>query len=348
MAAQNLADLSDALSQIFAPMLWRQMNRQSVLAGLLMKVDGRSKNLAWDVTFDGQTGASTFTEGADVTSGDLQNDDEEDAILSWGLYRRNFGISGLALAAASSSPNNAVEYLDMVVKKGLDSSSRLLSDMNGDLYDGTGSGSIIGLQSALATSGSYATIDKAVDTEWQGNVNTNSSTPRALTKSLLDSLERQIYIASGMTPSVIVTTPAIANKYEALLDAITRQILEQGELSPVIRGMGATVINDNGFTGLHYKGIPIYRDKDCPAEHLFMLNLETIELVSLVQAQQNTSVSFVQRMLEDEKMRPSGINARLEALAKTGDADKYTVKLYPQQCVKRPNASGFIDDIDES
>lgn len=347
MAAQNLGDFSNALSQIFASLLWRQMNRQSVLAGLLPKMDGRSQNLAWDVTFDGQTGASTFTEGADVASGDLQNDTEDDAILSWGLYRRNFGISGLALAAASSSPENATAYLDMIVKKGLDSSSRLISDMNTDLYTGTGAGSIIGLQSALATSGTYATIAKT-EAEWQGNVDTNSGTPRALTKSLLDKLERDIYVACGRSPNVIVTSPAVANKYEALLDAITRQILEQGELAPAIRNIGAPVINENGFTGLHYKGIPVYRDKDCPAEHLFMLNTETVELASLVQARQNTSVSFLERMLTDERERPSGVNARMEALAKTGDSDRYTIKLYPQMAVKRPNCSGFIDDIDES
>ena len=349
MATQTLGDFSDALSQLFAPLLVRQMNRKTVLASLLRKMPGSGKNMAWDVTFDAQTGGSTYTEGADVGAGDLQNDLEEDAILGWAQYRRAFGISGLALAAASSSIGNAREYLDMIVKKALDSSSRLISDINSDLYVGTGAGlTAVGLDPALAVSGTYATIDKGVQTEWQGNVDDNSGTPRALTKSLLDALERSIYTASGMSPGLIVTTPAVANKYEALLDAITRQMLEQGELSPIVRNMGAPTINENGFTGLHYKGIPIHRDKDCPAGKLYMLNPDHIELEVLTQARQNTSVSFVERMLSDEKGNASGMMGRLEALAKTGDADKFQVKIYFQQKVDRPNAHGVIEDIDES
>ena len=349
MATQTLSDFSDALSQLFAPMLVRQMNRKVVLASLLNKMPGAGKNLAWDVTFDGQTTTGTYTEGADVAGGDLENDDEEDAILSWGQYRKNFGISGLGLAAAMSSQGNATEYLDMIMKKALDSSSKLISIINSDLFVGTGaSTSIVGLDPALAVTGTYATLDKAVDTEWQGNVDENSSVDRALTKSLLDSLENSIYTASGMSPTVIVTTPAVATKYEALLDAIARQMLESGELSPIVRNMGTPTVNASGFTGLHYKGIPMHRDKDCPAGKLYMLNTDHVEIVTLGQPGTSTAVSFVERMLTDEKMTPSGMTARLEALAKTGDADKFTVKVYPQLKVDRPNAHGVIEDIDES
>lgn len=349
MAVQVLADFSDALSQLFEAMLVRQMNRKVVLANLLRKTNGSGKNLAWDVTFSGITATSTYTEGADVGAGDLDNDVEEDAILSWGQYRQSFGISGLALAAASSSQGNASQYLDMIMKKAVDSSSYLLADINSDLYVGTGaSTSIVGLDAALATTGTYATIAKATYSEWQGNVDDNSGTPRALTKSLLDSLERAIYSACGMAPSFIVTTPAVASKYEALLDAIARQILEQGDTSTLIRNLGSPVINENGYTGLNYKGIPIYRDKDCPSGKLYMLNEDHVELTTLVQAGTSTATSYVERMLSDEKMVSSGVNARLEALAKTGDADKFTCKLYPQVKVDRPNTHGVIEDIDES
>lgn len=349
MAVQVLSDFSDALSQLFAPLLQRQVNRQAVLLSLLQKRDGKGKNNAWDVTFSGITGASTYTEGADVGSGDLQQDIKEDAILAWASYRRNFGISGLARAASSSSMGNAIELLDMIVSDGMDSASKLVSDMNVDLYTGTGaSNSFFGLNVALATTGTYATIDKAVRTEWQGNNDNNSAVDRALTKSLLDLMERSIFESSGLAPDLIVTTPAIASKYESLLDAITRQMLDSGELSPRKRGLGSPVTNEAGYTGLDFKGIPIYRDKDAPAGNLYMLNTENIFVKSLPQGASTTAVSMVQRMLEDDKMKPSGLNGRMEALAKTGDADKFTIKLYPQLEVKRPNASGRIEDIDES
>lgn len=347
MAVQALADFSDALSQLFAPILVRQMNRKVVLTNLLRKVNGSGKNCAWDVTFSGITDASTYTEGADVSSYD--NDTEEDAILSWGQYRQNFGISGLALSVAMSSQGNAREYLDMIMKKAVDSGSKMLSDMNGDLYAGTGgSVDIVGLDAALATTGTYAGIAKATYSEWQGNVDENSGTPRALTKSLMDSMERTIFTACGMSPSMIVTTPAIVSKYEQLLDAITRQILEKGELATPIRGLGTPVINENGFSGLHYKGIPIYRDKDATSGTMYWLNEDHIEIEVLSQARTSTATSFVERMLTDEKQTSSGLNARLEALAKTGDADKFTVKIYPQLKIDRVNAHGMIQDIAET
>jgi hypothetical protein len=347
MAVQNLSDFSAALSQLFDPLLQRQVNRHTVLLSLLMKMDGKGKNCAWDARFTGAT-AGTYTEGADVGAGDLQQDINEDAILSWGQYRSNFGVSGLATAASGTSQGNATELLDMIASDALDSAAVLASEMNADLYNGSGANSIIGLDSALATTGTYAGIAKATYPEWEGNVDTNSGTPRALTKGLLDALEAAVFTASGMRSSIIVTTPLVAVKYENLLDAVTRQILEGGELAPIVRNMGAPIADMNGFTGLHYKGIPVFRDKDCPAGTLHMLNLDTIEFQTLPQFKRSTATSFLARMLADDKGRPAGVNARLEALAKTGDADKFSLKLYPQMKVRRPNANALLEDIDES
>ncbi len=346
MAVQVLSDFTDALSQLFDPMLQRQMNRETVLLALLMKRDGRGKNVAWDVKFSGITGGSTFTEGADVGAGDLLQDTNDDAILSWGQYRRNFGLSGLATAAASTSPGSANELLDMIVSDGIDSASKLVSDINGDLYDGTTD--VIGLQSALAATGTYATIAKASEAEWAGNVDGNSGTPRALTKTLLDTMEATIFRASGLRPHAIVTTPEVATKFEGLFDAITRQVLDNGEISAAVRNLGAPAMNNIGFTGLHYKGMPVYRDIDCPAEELYFINIDKMEVRSLPQFARSTATSMVQMMLSDEKLKPTGLSGRLEALAKVGDSDRFTIKVYTQLCVKRVNAHGLIEDIDES
>lgn len=350
MAVENLAGVTDALSQLFDAILRRQTNRQAVLLAMLMKMTGRGKNVAWDVTFDNHTGDSSYLEGADAPASDIENDTEEDAILQWALRRREIGVSSLIKKVAGSSIGNAVEYLDLIMKKALDSGSRMLSDMNIDCFTGTGV-NIIGLQTALATSGTYATIDKGVETEWQGNIDANGGVPRALTKGLLDALDASIFTAAGMRPSVIVTTPGVATKYENLLDAIARQILETGELSPRVGTIGQPLPGlDNGFTGLHYKGVPIYRDKDTPTGELYMLGLDDIEFVTLPrESTGETATSFVETMLTDEKLRPAGsMNVALMALAKLGSSDRFLLELHPQLVVHRPNRHGIIQDIDET
>lgn len=349
MAVELLTNFDDALSQLFAAMLARQTNRQAVLIGLLDKMSGRGKNCAWDVTFNNMTGDSTYTEGAAVvTATDLSADQEEDAILPWDERRRNFGISSKSKAAAASSIGNATEYTDMIMKLATDNGARLLSDMNIAAF--VGGGSLVGLQAALATTGTYATIDKAVETEWQGNVDTNSGTPRALSKGLLDGLDNQIFTASGRTANCIVTTPGVATKYENLLDAISRVLVERGELAPNTGVVGTPIAGrESGFTGLHYKGTPIYRDKDCPSGHLFMLSLDSIEFVTLAQtASGQTAMSFVERMLSDEQGREAGVlDVRMSSLAKEGSSDRFMIELFPVLKVKHPNQNGFIDDIQE-
>jgi hypothetical protein len=209
------------------------------------------------------------------------------------------------------------------------------------------------LATALAATGTYANIAKGTYSEWAGNVYANGGTARNLTKDLLDQCEAGIYGASSLVPGIIVASPGVVRKFESLFDQMNRVILASGEVSAIQKApvaMGASVITDSvGWTGLTYKGIPVYRDRNCPAGSLFMLNPDLIQLQYLPQPGVNTAAIAQDRQLQGlPNTNMAGLAARLEAMAKTGDADKFTMKLYLQLAVLRPNAHGWISDVSEA
>ncbi len=363
MALELRSDIQAAFSELFDKRVQRQMNRKAVLLSRLTKKRGGGKNLAWDVEFSGAS-AGTFTEGADVAGGDLAQDIKVPATLSWGLYRSSFGVSGLAKAVAMSSITSPEQIQDLVGDDLIGSATKLASQLNKALYNGSGAGAIIGLQTQLAASGTYANIDRGTYSEWAGNVNANGGIKRALTKFLLDDMERRIYEACGEMPTIYVTTPKIAQKYEALFDSLNRTILVKSDLSAASGqgGQGPEWDHENGETGLNYKGNAILRDKDCPTSQFFMLcgDYLTFEAVPPgTTAMNDTGVGGGELELEagnfgeagegnEGDTESVGIPVHYQKIAKLGDSDRFSLVVYPQVKNRRCNAGGYIDDIDET
>lgn len=343
MTVQLLSDLSAALSDQLAPQLTKAFNRISVLASLLPKEEGAGENLSWGVQFSGAT-AATFTEGADATIYDQDTDVQ--AVLSWGQYRSSFSVSGLAQAAAQSAANSPMQLMRVIEDNASNSMEKLASVMDLACFSGTGSNSIIGLDTALSAATTYAGVSKSTYTEWAGNVVSNGGTARELTKSLMDQLEASIFDASGVSPNVIVASSSVCRKYESMFDAVSRVTLAPSTDLAVNRAdMGQiSVSSTNGFTGLTYKGMPVYRARNATAGVLYMLNTSQLAFKTLPQGRVNTSVQ-ASEMGATAGGLSTGINVRVEALAKTGDADKFSVKVYPQLQVKKTNAHGFVSDI---
>ena len=352
MAILTLQDILGALSQLFAPELDRQFNRQAVTAELLPKRGGAGKNVAWDVRFSRTVHAASFVEGSAVQASEFQTDVTVPATLGWAMYRSAFSLSGLAVAAASGSVGSAMELLDQFGSNLTDAATDLISQINAALFAGTGAGAnIAGLfgGGALAASGTYANINRATYPAWCSNVLGNGGNPRALTKALLDQMEEAVYIACGMMPDVIVCSPGIARSYESLFDSMTRVFVERGDVSalrPDAANVGAPVIPPNtGYTGLSYKGIPIYRDRDCPSGKLLMLNRQFVAIRTLPQAPLGTATMSREQELSGAPGNNTRIAARIDSLAKEGDADRFQLVTYLQLQVRKPNACGVIDDL---
>ncbi len=353
MATQVLNDFATALTTVFQPKLDRQFNRLAVLAGALPKSVGSGKNVSWDVRFSRTTHAANFTEGSDVGAGELNVDTTVPATLNWGLYRVAFGISGLSVAAAKSAIGSPLEVMALFEGHVMDAAADLISVINADLFTGDGSSTKIqglysGANAPILTTGSYAGLARATYAEWQSNLLANGGTPRALTKALMDDLEAQIFADCSMPPDLIVASPGIVRKYESLFDSVIRTApagtpQNSGDLSVLSR-----IQANSGYTGLSYKGIPILRDRNGPTGKLAMLNSSYVSIESLPQVELGDAVFSRSQGLGAEGAAPTGILAKIEPLAKTGDASKFQMVTYLQLKVRKPNACGAIVDLDET
>jgi len=362
MATLTLADIANALSTRMAAPLDRQFNRTSVGLSLVKKVDGQGKQINWDARFSRSTHAAAFTEGSSVQASEFNVDPTVPASLPWGMYRVAFSLSGIAVAAAANSQGSALELLDQFESNLIDAASDLASQLNAGLYSGTGLSNnmhgLIGGGAILAT-GLYANINRTTFTEWAGNVSTNSNVTRPLTKGLMDTMETTIYKKCGKTPRVIIADPDVTRKYESLFDSVARVMVERGDLSAISQTAtaGTPWIPDNsGFTGLHYKEIPIYRDKDLGAAYpgsMLFLHPDYWELPTMPQvALGNVVLTRAQAAPAAAQPEPGGANAaaginfKVESLAKDGDADKFQLVVYVNQKVRKPNHFGYLGDLD--
>ena len=351
-----LTDFNAALSIFFDEKVSRQFNRMAVTAELLEKVPGAGQAINWDVRVNRATHATFFTEGSDVAAGEYNIDPNLKATLGWGMYRSAFALSGLSVAAARTSPGSAIEMLNQFETNLVDAASDLVSQVNSELWLGTGATSrIAGFTGggALSATGTYAGLNRATYPDFAGNLAANGGIARTLTKGLLDAMDASIFRASGQTARCIVTTPESATKYEALFDQVGRVQVDRGDISAISKtpNVGAPWIPSNsGYTGMSYKGIPVFRDRNVPAGTMAFINPDHVKLRVLPQVDLRTSPLW--EMIQGEASNgdmPSNpmLSCKVESLAKTGDADKFQVVLYCQLEVKRPNACGIIQDISE-
>lgn len=359
MAIDTLSAISSALSTTFAPQIVRAFNREAVLAKLLPVKDdggqGDAKQVAWDVSFSGAS-AGTFTEGADVLVTDFAQDVDTTATLSWGLYRSSFALTNLEITAAARSIGNATALGQMVMHRLMGSITKLASVINADLWAGTGaSNSIVGFvgssfNGALISSGTYATLATGTYPEWASNVLTNGGATRPLTFALMSQLERTIYTNSGRRPNCIVTSPGVLSKYESLFE--TQKRYNSNEGGAVDRYVGSVQQGMEGMTtNLSWRDIPVYRDRNAPSGTLLMLDLENVEMKFLPFPAASDGVPQQAMNVPSsngQASTPTPLMAHIYPLARTGDAQKFSVVIYMQLAVKRTNAQGALGDISET
>lgn len=352
MATEALTDIANALSQIFPGELNRQWNRVAEAASRIRVVNGVGKNAAWDVQFSGTNVTSSYAEGSDVQTTDFTQNPNVPATLSWAHYRQSFSMTDTEIEAAASSLAASIPtaLTDLFGERVQNAIAKLASDINADIFTGTGTTvlpgpvsvpAIVGvLGGALDATGTYATILRSSFAEWAGNVLANGSVNRPLTEDLLYQLEQNIFTASGEKPDLILCSPGVARKYAGLFVS-EKRVVTDGGMSPVYA---------SGTMNLFWNGMPVIRDRNCSSGNLVMLNSNHIEMKQLP----NRQVRDVQTMMEQLQssngmtQRPLPLIARVTPIARTGDAIKMMCNIKLALCVKRPNSMGYIKDINES
>jgi hypothetical protein len=346
MALETLAQVSAALTTVFAPDLSRQQNRMAVTTAMLQAERGQSKNCTWDVEFSGAQ-ADAVAEGSDVQPSELSTDPIVPASLTWAIYRQSFGLTELEIDAAASSLGSPEVLLDMFGERVMNAHHVLCQKVNQDLFIGTGTApngnpNLIGLFSGpLEATGIYGGINRAQFAEWQGNVLANGNVPRPLTMDLMAQMDENLFISCGEPANLIVASAGVLRRYENMFESVRRVVAD---------GRGPLDYNA-GATNLFYKGIPVVRDRSCTRGRMAFLNTNYVKVKYLPHVNPGDALGHAESRLEsgtgNEVRTATDIPARIVLLAKTGDAVRASVKTTIQVVVKRPNTCGYIADIAE-
>lgn len=347
MSAMTLSTISSALADFFEDRVAMQINRAVVLAQLLPKSAGQGKNIQWVARFGSAapTANGVIADGADVSV--YESDTKVPAVLQFGTYNQAFSLTGKARAAAMAA-GNPNELMNLFAEEFEEATQRLAVGIGTDLYTGAGTSNIImGLIASaggLAATGTYAGIDRGTYTQWAGNVLANGGVERPVTFELMRAMRRTIYTASGLKPDLIVCDPLTHERYGNLFGSERRYIQD-------VRLRGEKITLDGGYQVLEFDGIPVVEDVLCPAGNMLFLNTAQVHLKQLpdmVDGVNRASGSAAVAGTDEERFGagPIGMNARIQPLATTGDAFKFQLILYPQLQVRRPNACGWIDDLE--
>ena len=359
MATLTLADISDALSQLFLPNIVDSINTTAIGLTLIPTVDGGGKNAAWTVKFTGRTNAGGYAEGADMTDPDFDSEKKKDGILPWAQYRKGAKLSGLAQAAASSNeqPGSVLSegMTDLFDEEIGDGVERLALGLGTDLYSGDGSAGnpMIGLEAAIDDSAAvYATIDPALFPEW---VSTVQSVPVGdLSFSKIRTYLTAIYNACGKKPDLMLCDGTTFDRIGDLFGDNRREVKEI-QISNG-RSMGRRTIRlEGGYDVIDFDGIPVARDALCTANTIYALNTRFIHLKQLPAYKSPMTLERFLDIMEGitgerqpiEEMgefqaAPGQLAPYVEMLGKTGDSDKAQIKSYLQLCVRRRNVHGKL------
>jgi hypothetical protein len=355
MAIRDFNSITAVLVALFLDQIINQINRAVVLAQILDVKPGTGKNIQWPIKTGQETpDTAPIPDGADVTQ--FNQDDKDPAVLQYNTYHDAFVVTGRAIAAAQAAGNPS-QLAQVVVDELGDSIQRLARAIARDCYTGPGTvNRIHGLYAVgnepIGDQGSYGGVSRAAVPQWQGNVvpaggaDLTAIGANGIREAFnfMRELEKTIYDASGTTPDLYICD----STQHARLGLAFQQ--ERRYVQEVTRGDGTVVKLDGGYQVLEFDGKPIIRDVLHPPQRVSALNTGVVYLSQLPDGPDaaNRAMGSVQLQGTPEAqfgVQKVPLTARLQPLAITGDAYKYALYVYPQLWVKRPNATGYLDNL---
>jgi len=330
------------LAQNYRDDIVRQINRRVIVLKLFPIVPGEGKNCAWVPEFGSSEDAENYAEGADAAN--FGSDAQASATLNWGLYRRNFHVTSLAMDTAKSS-RTPVGNQALWARNLVNSTALLADKIERDIHVGAGTGTLInGFGNAIGTTGnSYAGIDGAVTTDWNPYVvDPGVATPLSL--ALVRKDLGSIYDACGEIPDIALVGTQTFNTVGSLFDATRRYVQEIETARGAVRLTGGIGPNMGGNQGaIDVEGCYFVRSRRVPEGRIYYCNTNYAEVEYLPPA---GVPDEVYRMVQaDDGFGQVLLGMVYEKLAKTGAADKAMVRSTLQLKVRRRNAFGCRKNV---
>ena len=353
MASMNLAAVIGALASTIPGNVVRQVNRATVLLSLLPIVENEPATaINWDAEGDGAY-AESYADGANVSTYGV--DPLSKATLAFGSYRTNVQITGQAAAAAEAAfdsagdaaPGKLRDLLGRQLDNGI---TKLSSYINGDLYNGTGTGgggepTIVGFRGgAIGTSNVYASIDRSVSgNAFFRSTVTDPGTPTILSFDQIRADQAAIFSLCNMNPDIALVGPVTHTKVKGLFDQ-SRRWESEVKVGTAMRG---EVILENRGSVVDVEGTQFIRDKDMAEGQILYLNTAHTDIIVERQAKNFGAPAELFSTLSPEELQWQKLLRAMKAveLARLGDARQFFVNIYLGLRLNRPNTCGWRKNV---
>lgn len=189
---------------------------------------------------------------------------------TWGNYYATITIDGDTL----DQNMGAAQVLSLIGERTEEAETTLRDLIAEDLFAGTSSKGIIGLDTAIGT-GTYGGIAVADFAGWVSGVDATAHTQANMVDSTNSSYIHKLFRAAfrscrhkSKKPNLIVTTPTVWDLYEETLQASARYVKT---------GRGQKIA-DAGFDVLEFRNVPVVVDELCTDNYMHVMNTEYLKL----------------------------------------------------------------------
>lgn len=183
------------------------------------------------------------------------------AQFNWKMHGGSVTMSEFEMAQ-NSGKSQVIDLWDTKLEQEkISIQDKFNTDLFADGATGTdGAAAITGLGAMVANTGTYGNISRSSNTWWQAQVDSTSAVLS------VDDMRTQFNNQSKNVthPTIIITTQALYEKYESLM-------------VPALR-FTDNKMADLGFTNLTFHGVPVVYDDACPANTMYFLNDNYLEL----------------------------------------------------------------------
>lgn len=338
--AMNIAALANLMAELFDDRIASQINRTAPLLQLLPKKMATSKEVRWDAKLGAAgTGSAVIADGTAPSV--FTSDTRKPASLQYGTYHGAFSITPKTFAYARAAGNPS-ELADIFMEEMGDCIERLAVDVAVDVFAGAGgANTIAGLGLGVDSTGVYAGVDRAVDTQWASSEIDNTITTNSLEIDMRQ-MRTDIYKASALPPDLIVCDPDTFKKYG---DTFTGS--RQYRQDVFLRGQKISL--DAGYSALDFDGIPVVQDVRCQANTMYFLNTNHVTLEQLpdpnTAGNQGRIITASAETDQEQNIGGGVLQARFIPLSFDGGTYPFVLYVYPQLAVRRPNSCGKIINV---
>lgn len=254
---------------------------------LFMRIRDKKKTWSSGTALRQPTEVLGRTQGGSYSGADLFGTTQEDVRQQFVAYPSQYYWS-VTITGIQAAANRGKEAIVDLMTEEFRSVGRALRDnMGTDLYlDGTGNSNkaLTGLIAHVDDGTRVATYQGLSRTTYPTLASTVSTQSGALTLADLATSFDAAQVGADQ-PTIGITTPAVFSIIDALYSATSRyQILSNVNERFKLTAAGiekAGITANAGFTGVMFRGLPIFSDDKATSGNLYMLNENYIDLYEM-------------------------------------------------------------------